>query len=1188
MLAVFALTLFTSATLLMVVQPIIGKMITPLLGGTPAVWNTCMVFFQAVLLAGYAYAHSTTTWLGTRKQALMHLAILVIPFGFFPLAVNEELIQGHLDNPIPPLLLLLVTSVGVPFFVVSTSAPLLQKWFSSTTHPEARDPYFLYGASNLGSMIALLSYPSILEPYLRNHPWWWMVVYTVLVLLIGGGCAAFLWTSPAAKPEPDPDTVKADAPALALASVAAPSQSIQPASAKVGVTRGRGKKNRRGDRGGRDWEREESQEQPLPAELDARVTWLRRLRWVLLAAVPSSLMLGATTYMTTDIAALPLLWVLPLALYLMTFILVFAKISPLGQSVVVFSALQIAGVFLIWIGVAYTSLNEGVIFLLRIMILAGCLAAFAILRWRRTDLIQVCCIGALPLILLLLVFMMLSDIKPAKIAMTIGIHLLTLFIVAMVCHGELARDRPTPKHLTEFFLWMSFGGVVGGVFNALVAPLIFDAIVEYQLAMVVACLLLPALGMGIDAEWGSYLDLALVALCLTIGTVLIGCRLWQNDINFERGAHWSFVTYLWVGVAVVLMFGLGLFTLVRYRDGAPRRWFREVVLPIALLVAVLGLNLLGLLIVYQMSLSSGGHQAAPTASGTGVGWVAVILLALTWLSIKGCMGYYRYHANRKIPGILIVAAVAVNLLVLLEASVLSVAWRSGEGFGVLGWLAFLIAACAAVNAGFVYCLYLLRLSYQRLQVVIDVAMPFAVLLMVTGLIWGMSTALLYYPVGRFSQAIGQNYSQIRVILTFGVPAVLCYTFAERSIRFGMCVGALILASVFTGLFEGDIIYQERSFFGVLRVEEDKSDRSRRLVHGTTLHGKQYVLPADPVDREKFLQNYPGMRDADTWPLTYYDHTGPIGQLFEAYNSPKEEERIKEKKNNIGVIGLGTGTMACYSEPGQHLTFYDIDPVVRRITWEKQYFTFVQQARDRGVVVHDLEMGDARLKLKRKQMAEDEKYGFLIVDAFSSDAIPIHLITYQALEMYWDKMAENGIIVFHISNRYLNLKPVLGNLVAKYTREKSPLFGYYMEDGDGPFGKTASTWVVIARDSKYLERLGLYESWDAKMGLDTSNPCVTLEQRAQRYRAMQLKVAPALQQMEDEKEKDLRWDDVRPTLAWDDARRKLHIVGVQPSVYVRLLNLKPAVEEPQWIPLPLRPDKGEWTDEYAPLLKVFRW
>src|SRR5262245_61321659 len=167
MLGVFALTLFCSASLLFLVEPMVGKMMLPLLGGTPAVWNTCMVFFQAVLLAGYGYAHVATAWLGPRKQAALHLVVLVLPLAFFaingPLAVNKELIAGREGNPIPALLLVLTLSVGVPMFVVCTSAPILQKWFASTDHPAARDPYFLYGASNLGSMLALVAYPALVE-----------------------------------------------------------------------------------------------------------------------------------------------------------------------------------------------------------------------------------------------------------------------------------------------------------------------------------------------------------------------------------------------------------------------------------------------------------------------------------------------------------------------------------------------------------------------------------------------------------------------------------------------------------------------------------------------------------------------------------------------------------------------------------------------------------------------------------------------------------------------------------------------------------------------------------------------------------------------------------------------------------------------------------------------------------------
>ena len=199
-LLLYSATMFASATLLFVVQPMVGKMILPLLGGTPAVWSTCMVFFQAALLGGYAYAHVSTAWLGVSpRQALVHLAVLAIPLGILPLAVDPSWLRVGGANPIPGVLLLLTVSVGLPFFVVSATAPLIQKWFSRTRHPEARDPYFLYAASNLGSMLALLGYPTLIEPrlHLRGEGWLtqtrlWSLGYLVLSVLIAL-CALTLW-----------------------------------------------------------------------------------------------------------------------------------------------------------------------------------------------------------------------------------------------------------------------------------------------------------------------------------------------------------------------------------------------------------------------------------------------------------------------------------------------------------------------------------------------------------------------------------------------------------------------------------------------------------------------------------------------------------------------------------------------------------------------------------------------------------------------------------------------------------------------------------------------------------------------------------------------------------------------------------------------------------------------------------
>jgi spermidine synthase len=379
-LMLYALTLFVGAALLFVMQPMVGKMILPLLGGTPAVWSTCMVFFQAALLGGYAYAHASAARLTPARQALLHLAVLALPLAVLPLGVNPHRLRGGEADPVLDVLTLLSLSVGLPFVVVSATAPLLQQWFTRTGHPAARDPYFLYAASNLGSMLALLGYPTLIEPRLPlqgastlTQAGLWSVGYGLLVVLTAL-CALIQWRRPAVAPAADPGPAE-----------------------------------------------------PRP---DRR----RRLRWIALAFVPSSLLLGATTYVTTDLAAVPLLWVLPLALYLLTFILAFG-------------------------------------------------------RWPRR-LHRVVVALTLPLVLAV-IFLMVSA-WPERIWVIVLWHFGLLFVVALGCHGALALDRPAPRHLTEFYLLLSVGGVLGGLFNALVAPLVFPSLIEYPLVMVLAGVLLAA------------------------------------------------------------------------------------------------------------------------------------------------------------------------------------------------------------------------------------------------------------------------------------------------------------------------------------------------------------------------------------------------------------------------------------------------------------------------------------------------------------------------------------------------------------------------------------------------------------------------------------------------------------------------------------------------------------------------
>ena len=379
MAALYTATIFVSALLLFLVQPMFARMVLPLLGGSPAVWNTAMVFYQAALLAGYAYAHFGPRWLGVRKRAAIHAALMLAPLLVLPLTVPAGWTPPTETNPLLWLLALLSVAVGLPFFVVSATSPLLQEWFAATGHRHARDPYFLYAASNAGSLLALVSYPALVEPSLKleEQSHLWSAGYGALVMLMAA-CALVLWRN--SRPSfPKSETICED---------------------------------------------------DLKDKKSAHtITPHRRLHWLLLAFVPSSLMLGATTFLSSDIAAVPLLWVIPLGVYLLTFILAFARWQILSRE------------------------------LLRRMFpltLAPLVMAFT-----------------------------LQATQPISLLMLL--HLAAFFVASMLCHTALAADRPEAKHLTEFYLWLSAGGVLGGAFNALLAPLVFNSVAEYPLTLILAC-----------------------------------------------------------------------------------------------------------------------------------------------------------------------------------------------------------------------------------------------------------------------------------------------------------------------------------------------------------------------------------------------------------------------------------------------------------------------------------------------------------------------------------------------------------------------------------------------------------------------------------------------------------------------------------------------------------------------------
>jgi hypothetical protein len=396
-LPLYTITIFLGAALLFLVQPMIARMLLPSLGGSPAVWNTCMVFFQAALLAGYAYAHWSVRLLGPRRQAAMHILLVLVPLLVLPVALRGGTPPAE-SSPIPWLLLALAATIGLPFVVAATGGPLLQRWFAATGHRAAGDPYFLYAASNAGSLLALLSYPALVEPLLTvgQQRWLWSGGYLAFALLTLG-CGIIVLRSAASTGRGIVAASAAASPAAGIASSA-------------------------------------------PAHVGAR----QRLLWVGLAFIPSSLMLGVTQYLSTDIAAVPLLWVVPLSIYLLTFIIAFSRrpriTVPLLSRILPLLAIALAIAFLIQ--------------------------------------------AASPKSLLIV------------------LHLLTFFVAALLCHLRLAQSRPATTHLTEFYLLIAVGGVMGGIFNALVAPLIFNSVAEYPIAIALA-LLVRQPGAAASKGWAN-------------------------------------------------------------------------------------------------------------------------------------------------------------------------------------------------------------------------------------------------------------------------------------------------------------------------------------------------------------------------------------------------------------------------------------------------------------------------------------------------------------------------------------------------------------------------------------------------------------------------------------------------------------------------------------------------------------
>ncbi|HEX2826540.1 MAG TPA: fused MFS/spermidine synthase [Burkholderiales bacterium] len=431
LLPLYAAALFASALLAFWIQPLFTKLVLPRYGGSPAVWTTAAMFFQVVLLAGYLYAHVLTRY-RLRAQLAVHAVLIAAAVATLPLHAAGVMPAG--TAPVVSLLALLASSVGLPYFAVSATAPLLQQWFSRTRHVDARDPYFLYSASNAGSLAALVGYPLALEP------------------LLGLGTQSLAWSV----------AYGAFAAVLVVCGLAA----RRHAGEQTGV----------GPRSASDPARAAGSDPGFVAG------WRDRIRWMLLAFAPSSLMLGVTQHITSEIAAAPLLWLIPLTIYVLTFVIAFARRQVVSLRLV--ERIQPIAVIVL------------------------------VLAWP------------------------LNNQKSV-----LGLHLAVFAITAMMCHAELARRRPAVAQLTEFYLCLSIGGAAGGVFNAIVAPLVFHSILEYPIALAVAC----ALRNVVRSPRKPVIEgVALVALAAILAALLA--------TGVQPFAHGAFAVVLYLQAVGVLLY----------------------------------------------------------------------------------------------------------------------------------------------------------------------------------------------------------------------------------------------------------------------------------------------------------------------------------------------------------------------------------------------------------------------------------------------------------------------------------------------------------------------------------------------------------------------------------------------------------------------------------------------------------
>ncbi len=921
----YAVTIFVSAFLLFQVQPLIGRFILPWFGGGPSIWTSCMLFFQILLLGGYLYAHVISVKLKPRTQVMTHLSLLAVSLVFLPIAPSDTWKPMADQSPLLQILLLLLATVGGPYFMLSSTGPLMQKWFSQSS--PGQSPWRLYALSNIGSLLALLSYPFVFEPWLalKQQVWSWSVVYGAYVVLATWCGMRYLQHQRYAVTKSIATAENMDSMAASSANDA---RTIRPGAGTM-------------------------------------------LLWLGLAACSSAMLLATTNQLCIDVATVPFLWVLPLSLYLISFIICFD--SPQWYDRRAYGLLLLAcGPVACWV------IDKG------------------------------------------------ADVKISK---QVAIYATILFACCMTCHGELVRCKPHSRYLTLFYVLISAGGALGGVLVAIVAPYMFHGYWEYHLGLVACCVV------------------TLIAWCVQ--------RIW---LRTPSAAFWIWATIVTANVSLLAWFlysrpkdaidatdetiVFGVFGLVQFIGlivtGALERRWNLLIAVWCVLSAVLCAWFMG----YGTWQFSGMMSesiyitlaAMAICSPITAGTLLVLSRSLTKASVRFCAT----------GAIYLVAAVICGWLLVMKGMELK--WSIGDWIESI----LLVLLAVAVAAPFIAAvrLFFFGFSHERsirlygLGAIYVIATSICGILLRAGWIhdWqGISFVSTTGAAVLMEWSADGFRGKDRASLGFWlwVPAITLILFLSN--RLAVIVNSANILDNYR-----QTVHTSRNFYGVLRVQKEASEQDKdfiapkySLTHGQIKHGFQFI--------DEYWK---------AQPTTYYGRESGVGIAIQTSRDRRKESNTRPLR--VGVVGLGTGTIAAYGETGDTFRFYDINPDV--VALSDKFFTYLRDSSARTEVV----IGDARIMMEREIAdGKSQQFDILAIDAFSSDAIPVHLLTSECGDIYRQQLKPGGILAVHISNRFLDLSPVSRGL-AEHLGWKAYQIKNSANVLSGVFG---STWILLTADEE---------------------------------------------------------------------------------------------------------------------------